>query len=104
MFKFNKTNKKVINVIIGHELCMQSSPCQHYCTIYYDDNSKEGVRLSAVVIYSKYRDYIDELNLNHYKKQYDAIQKQKENMKRLKKFYRPSLKYRIKRIFSNCFN
>lgn len=104
MFKFNKINKKIINVVICNDFCMQSYPCQHYCTIYYDDNTKEQVRLSAVVIYSKYRDFVDESNLNHYKNQYDAIQKQKEHNKMLKKFYRPSLKYRIKRFFSNCFN
>ena len=92
-----KFNKKVINVIIYNDFCLQSSTCQHYCTIHYDDNSKEDVRLSSVDIYAKYRKYIDESNLNHYKEDYIAQQIFNE---RIKEYYKPI--NRIKRFIRYC--
>lgn len=57
--------KQVIKIEIS-DLCLQSSPCKHYVTLYYYDNTQEDVILNSRQIYDKYKHLIDEKEVSHY--------------------------------------
>lgn len=60
------SNSVVIQIDIS-DLCLQSSPCQHYCTLFYADGSTKDVRLNSREIYDNYKHLIDDKDISHYK-------------------------------------
>lgn len=90
-----KSKKTVIKIEIS-DLCKQSSPCQHYVTLYYDDNTTEHVVLNSRQIYDNYKHLItDENELKHYA--YVKVVKPKLCLK-------TRIKYRLINMIECCFN
>ena len=58
--------KSVIKIYIS-DFCSTSSPCMHYCTLYYDDNTEEDVILSSPDIYDNYKHLINDAEISHFK-------------------------------------
>jgi hypothetical protein len=60
------SNSVVIKIDIS-DLCLQSSPCQHYCRLFYADGSTKDVQLNSREIYDNYKHLIDDKDISHYK-------------------------------------
>jgi len=85
--------KSIIKIDIS-DFCYQSSPCQHDCTLYYDDNTEEYARLSSRVIYDRYKHLIKDDEISHFK--YYKREKVKTSLK-----FR--IRYRLINIINRLF-
>ena len=61
-------NIKSIDVSI---MCLASEPCQHMCTIYYDNYSYETVKLNGITIANNYYKYLTDNLKKHFHKYLD---------------------------------
>lgn len=61
-------NVKSIDV---SNMCLASEPCQHMCTIYYDDYCHETVKLNGITIANNYYKYLSNNLKEHFKKYFE---------------------------------
>jgi hypothetical protein len=85
--------KDVVNVSVS-DMCMQSSPCKHYCTIEFKDGKKLDKVYSSTIIYYNFQHLLSEEDKEHVGDGYESYYNYKIALKENRKF-----KNRIKRYF-----